>query len=401
MVKLNKTLVSGSLILLITFNIFNILNFVFQFSMARMLTIAQYGTLAALFSIIYIFDIFKESIQTIIVKYSSKESKLGKLNNIFKRSLKKALLISIVVFIIYLILSIPLSGIIKINYSLLALTGLALFLTLTLPIGRGIMLGRKMFKQLGLNMVVESTFKLALAILFVVIGWAVYGAIAATLIGASIALLFSFFSLREIRNTKEIKAKTQGIYKYSIPVFFIMIIIILFYSLDVIIAKMVFSPETAGYYALASILGKTIFWGTQPISRAMFPLSAEKSKKKEGHILFNALGMLLAMIAVALTLFYFFPEFILKIFSGKENIQEASKVLLYTGIAFGLQSLTNLVLLYKLSLGEVKGYLYFIAFIIIEIALLFYLSSSLIQFSLAYMVASAIFLIGSIIILRK
>jgi O-antigen/teichoic acid export membrane protein len=369
--------------------------------MARLLSVAEYGILATLFAMIYIFDVFKESIQTVITKYSSKEKNLKKLKDIFNRSTNKALIISTIVYILYLLFSLFLSPLLKIDYSLLALNGLLIFTSSLIPISRGIMLGRKKFKSLGFNMVTESTLKLVLAISFVLIGWKVYGAIAATFIGALVAFMFSFSSLKEIIHSKTQKAKTNGIYNYSIPVFFITTIIIVFYSLDVIIAKIVFSPELAGYYALASILGKTVFWGTQPISRAMFPMSAESKDKKDNHLFINALGMLLGLIVIALVLFYLFPDLILGVFSGKEDISQASSILFPVGLAFGMQSIANLILLNKLSLGKIKGYLYFSLFLIIEAVLLFKFSSSLLEFSMSYIFASLIFLLGSIILLRK
>jgi len=369
--------------------------------MARLLSVVEYGILSALFSIIYIFDVFKESIQTVITKYSSREGNPKKLKYIFSKSINLLILISFIAFLAFLFISIFLSPLLKINYLLLAMTGSAVFLSALLPVSRGLMLGKKKFKSLGFNLIIESTFKLVLALILVYFGFSVYGAILGTLIGAAIALLFSFGSLRDIIKSNAIKAKTKGVYSYSIPVFFITAIIIVFYSLDVIIAKMVFSPETAGYYAIASILGKTIFWGTQPISRAMFPLSAESKKKKSNNLFSNALFLTLGLIIIALIIFYLFPEFIIRLFSGKADVQNASSILVLVGVAFGIQSISNLILLYKLSKGNTNGYLYSGLFILVEALALFYFSSSLIQFSIAYIVVSLIFMFGSLIILRK
>src|SRR3989338_10228997 len=101
--KWNSAVIGGSLVLLITFNIFNFLNFAFQFSMARMLSAAEYGVLATLFAIIYIITIFSESIQTIITKYAAAEENSGKLKNLMKRTLHKSSLIALALFILYLL----------------------------------------------------------------------------------------------------------------------------------------------------------------------------------------------------------------------------------------------------------------------------------------------------------
>ena len=62
MVKINRNFALGGLVLLVTFNIFNIINFIFQFAMVRMLSVTDYGILASLFSIVYIFLVFNDSI---------------------------------------------------------------------------------------------------------------------------------------------------------------------------------------------------------------------------------------------------------------------------------------------------------------------------------------------------
>ena len=71
--KLNRGLIKGGITLLIAFGFYNLFNFLYQFSMARMLTVSDYGILAAIFSLIYILSAFTESIQIIITKYSSGE----------------------------------------------------------------------------------------------------------------------------------------------------------------------------------------------------------------------------------------------------------------------------------------------------------------------------------------
>ena len=56
--RVNRGVVKGSLILLIAFNVFNGLNFVFHFFMARMLSVSDYGILATLFTITYVLAVF-------------------------------------------------------------------------------------------------------------------------------------------------------------------------------------------------------------------------------------------------------------------------------------------------------------------------------------------------------
>lgn len=393
-------LIGGSLILLVTFNIFNLLNFIFQLSMARMLSLSDYGILAALFSIIYILAVFTESIQTIVTKYATIENDSGKLKNLFKRSLKKSVKFAIICFAGYAILSIFLSYVLKINYSLLALNGLMIITAFLIPIGRGILQGKKKFSSLGFVMVAEGIAKVILAIGFVWIGWRVYGAIAGTILSVVIAFLICFMPLKEILKSKEKNIQIDNVYSYSKPVFLVMLAVLLFYSIDVIIAKIVFSPEQAGAYAIASILAKTIFFGTQPISKAMFPLVAEQKKKDNSKkVLHSAVYILLACIISALIVFFFFSNQILFLFSGK-SILGLGTILFCIALSMGFVSLANLVLLYKLSLGKLSRAYYLFIFVIIEVILLFIFSQNLLVFSLALLTASTIFLWSTLVILK-
>jgi O-antigen/teichoic acid export membrane protein len=389
-ININKNLIKGSLILFISFNIFNALNFFYHFGMARMLTVIDYGILVTLFSIIYILAVFTESIQLVITKYSANEEDEGKLKNIIKRAFKKSFLVSIVLFVMYLGIAIPLSTLLKIDYVLIVLMGVMIFFVFLSPINRGIMQGRKRFTSLGLNVIIEGVIKISLGIWLVFLGWKVFGAIVATLIGAFVAFLFSFVSIRDLLFTKEKEAETRGIYGYTKPTFLVNMAILMFFSIDVLIVKIYFSETLAGTYAIASVLAKTIFLGTQPIARAMFPLSAG-NKKKSKNVFLNSFAIISIVVAVALAIFYFFPELIIKIFSGKVVI-ESARILFYLGVAIGILSLANLVLFYKLSQGEIKGTQYLLLVVIIEAILLSYFSKDLVQFSIAFITSAAAFL---------
>ncbi len=397
--RINRALLGGSLILLITFNLFNLLNFIFHFFMARMLSAVDYGILATLFSIIYLLGIFSESIQTVVVKYSASEKDSRKLKNFAMRSFRKLIKVSSFIFIAYIFASIPLSYLLDIPYLLLTSTGLIIFAAFMQPITRGMLQGRKMFSSLGFNMIAESFIKLGLSVLLVFLGWKVYGAMVATILASVIAFVLSIMALKKIMKSKEKRIDVPEIYSYTKPVLFVLFSILIFYSLDIIIAKMVFPAETAGFYAIASILAKTIFFGTQPISKALFPLSAE-NKKKGHNLLANSLGIILVCIVPALIAFYFFPGLLIRIFSGR-YILEAQNVIFYIAVAMSLLSITNLVLLYKLSLGKIKNYLIFLIFPIIQSLLLFFFSSNLVEFSIALITASAIFLWGAIFLLDR
>jgi len=399
--KLKGGIFGGSLVLMITINLYFALNYFFHFAMARMLPIAEYGVLVTLYSFIYFSGMFTESIQVILSKYSTHEKDPGKLKNVIMKTFKKASKFALLILIIFLIAGVVLSRLLDVEYGLIALTGVVVFVMFLLPINRGIMQGRKKFGVLGVNMILESGVKFLLAVGLVYIGWAVYGAMVATFIALAIAIIASFGSLKEIFKSKQKEADTKGIYGYTAPVFVATMAVIAFYSIDVIMVKIFFDAEITGAYAIASTLSKVIFFGTQPISKAMFPLASEsKSKKDSGKIMLSSVGMLSFCIAVSLAVIFFFPDLLIKIFSGR-SIPEITSLLIYPAIAVGLISFANLSLLHKLSKGGIKNYYLLLVFVLIEIVLMSVFNDSLLEFSIAYITASSIFLWGVVFLIKS
>ncbi len=397
---LNAKLIKGSFVLLVAFGLFNLLNFIYQFAMARLLSVAEYGILAALFAIIYIFAIFSDSIQIVIAKYTVNSEDKGQIRSLISKSLRKGRFLATIFFSIYLVLSIPLSVFFDISYMLLAMNGLIIYLIFCLPVSRGVLQGRKQFVALGTNLVVESMFKLIFGILFVIVGWKVYGAIGGFILGALISFLLSFISLKDIYKFSNGISKTKDIYEYARPTTFITAIIVLFYSVDVILAKIMFSPETAGAYAISSILGKIVLWLSVPIGKAMFPLSAENQTSQKNNTIFTTSIIILLLIVVSvLCVFYFFSDFIVTFFAGKP-VPEAAEILFYIGISFSIIAFANMILVYRLSLGPIKNYLYLFSCNFVQILLLLFLSENLKLFSFAFIVSSAILLISSIVFVK-
>ena len=120
---LQNGIVRGSLILLVTINIYFALNYFFHFAMARMLPVAEYGILVTLYAILYILGVFTESIQLVVSRYSTKEKDLGKIKNLVKKSIKKSVTFALYLFLIYLIIAIFLSNLLNIEYALLGYLG--------------------------------------------------------------------------------------------------------------------------------------------------------------------------------------------------------------------------------------------------------------------------------------
>ena len=400
--SLNKSIFKGSIVLLITFGIYNFLNFLYHLLMARSLSIEEYGTLSALLFFSYILIVpFVESMQTLIAKYSASETDDGKINNVLRRISRRIFRAATWIIILYLIALIPLYYFTRIPVALLLLNGMVIFGSLFVPITRGCLQGKKRFFSLGGNMIIESVTKVVVGIILVYLGFAVFGALIAFIAAIVLSLLFSIAAIKDILRKEQVFEGNRGIHGYTKQTLLIVSLIVIAYNFDILLAKILFNDTLAGYYAVSSVLSKAIFWGTQPISKAMFPLTSDKENAvKKRELLTNALLAVGVMSGIALVIFYFFSNIIIYIFSGRV-ISESIVILPYLGLGSAILAISNVILLYKLSIDRTRGYVYLIIPVVLGIALMIIYSTSLLSYSIAFIASSVLLLLASIVLLNR
>ena len=393
-------MIKSGIILFIMINLFNFLNYIFHFSMARLLGPVDYGTLAVLFSLIYLFNIPSEAVQNIVTKYTNKfvlKKEYEKIKSFLIKSLKRAVLISFLSFIAFIPVAFFLSSFLKIDFWLFIYTGILIFFIFSVPILRGLIQGRKKFFLLGTNMVFEGMIKVVLGILLVFLGFRVYGALTSVIMASLFAFFMIFLTSRDIFKAETKKYNFNGIYSYSFPYFVSIFSIVLIYSLDIVIAKRFFSPEMAGNYAVISMLGKMIFFGTFAISKAMFPLSSESyENNRDTFFLLKKSLIIVGLISSFVLIFYLFsPEFAIKILFGSKYTA-LSNILFFLGLSFTFLSLTNLLILYGLSINKIKKSSFFLlGFVFLEVVLLSIFNSSLQEFAIAFLAVNFSMLVFS------
>jgi O-antigen/teichoic acid export membrane protein len=402
-------LFKASFILLILLNIANVLNYLFHFVMGRMLGPVDYGTLAVLTSIIYIFSIPTSAIQTLVARHTARfnvNKEYGKIKGMLGLTLTEAGGLAIFLFIIFIILSYFFSDIIKIPLGLLCLTGLYIFGAVLSPIAVGILQGSKKFGVWGWNSILNSSVKIIVSIILVLAGFRVYGPMLGFFIGVIISFLFIFPYIPEILRARTISEKISIISKENISLLIAIFMITLMYSLDIIFAKIFFSAEIAGKYAVASMIGKMIFFGTSSISGAMFPISSERffkdSKEKTNKIINKTFFIISSLCLISIIALLIFPKLIISILFGKTYIDIYS-IMFYLGVAFSFLSLTNTLILYKLSVYEfrIRHALLLGLLLIIQIIVFFIFKNNLTSFSIAFMFSTILTFITSIILIWR
>jgi len=397
-----KEFFRGGLMLFIGYNIFNFLNFVFNFVVARTLGPVEYSVFAVAMSIILIFTFPMESIQTVICRLTTKfkvEKREYKIKQLLVKTLKRSIIFSLLFYSLFFIFSFLLEDLLSIKRNILFLTGAYFFGVFLIPITRGILHGKKKFTALSLTYALEGILNLALGTILIYLGFGVPGAIIGVVIGIIATFLFSFIFLKDIlylkvRRTKE-KIVTSGSFSGLITITSVVILL----SIDISLAKIFFTPEITGYYSAISYLSKIIFLGTWGISRAMFPFISEKHDKKEDHAgLFEKTFFVIFLISSFILLLYFlFHKQIMYLLYGIQYVN-ISPLLIYPAIAMVLLSLTNVFVLFNLSINKARRNYIVTLFIPLEILFVLFFHSTILEFCVALIITHMLLFFGTVII---
>jgi len=403
----NNELFRGSVILLILMNVGSFLNYLYQFVMARMLGPIDYGILAALASLSYIFAIPTTAIQTALTKNISKlnvKKDYNKMKGLFFYFLKRLFITAIILFLIFVLISIGLSFSLKINFWLLVLTGILIITSFIYPIATGSLLGLKKFSALGWNNVLMFGVKLILAIILVFAGFRVYGAILGAIFGVVIGFIFAIPFLKEIINSKKEYGDVRILGKDNTIIYISSMIFVFIFSIDVLLARLFFSEEVVGKYAVISMIGKMILFVTISVGNAMFPISSERHHAgiKTKSLIKKTSLIVFILCFLAILLIILFPESIIYILFGSQYV-EIANLLIYIGIGFCFIAFLNIFMLYKISIDEFKGIHvgFLFLFFIVQIVLLTIFNSSIERFSLAFMGSTIVTFIGTWIFTRN
>ncbi|MEX2007745.1 MAG: oligosaccharide flippase family protein [Candidatus Levyibacteriota bacterium] len=389
----------------------SLLNYLFNLTMGRFLSVADYGTFASLMSLFNIFSVFAIAIMMVFAKLSAtlvgqkKEKIVGSLVIAGKKWVG---LMALFICGLLAVFSYQISNFLHINsQSFIVLIVVALFFSFLTSVPQGVLQGLMKFGYLSFVNIFSSLIKLIFGILLVTIGLKTLGAIYAFFLSAIAAYLFSFLPLFKHLKVQILEDKfTLGslhskAYAYAIPVFLSNIGIISLISLDIILVKHYFSPTLAGQYAALSLMGRSIFYVVSPIASVLFPLIAQKKERKEqltGTLLLSIALIVLPSIVLSF-IYFFFPKMILGIFFPNSVYLSLApylgpfsifilfycmsyllnsfylsigktKVLYFTIVAAALESV--FIMFFHESIGQVIAGMIFVSFLLLFSLLIYY-----------------------------
>ncbi len=381
------SLIKHSGIMLIAMAITNIALLFFHIYMSRTLGPAGFGILASFLSICFIIELPISTIQTVVTKYVSNfkiHNQYGLIRLLFFRSLRKLLPYGGLGLIVFFLSSGYVSAFLKIpSRTPVIILGIVLFLLLIIPVPRGTLQGLQKFGYLGASLSIDATLRLLFGFSLVTLGMGINGALGGIALAIGVALLAAFVPLGSLfkqQRSTERKVNSSEIYAFFWPVSLALLFFAIMTNLDVIVVKHFFNPQTAGHYAVLSIVGRGFLSVALAVSMAMFPRVSELHELNQDSSLTlkQSLFICVFLFALGILICLLFPQFIILTLFGRKYLIISSLLGLF-GIAITPLALTNILINYYLARHSTNFLYLLFAGVVLYLTLLTLFHSSLRQ----------------------
>ena len=225
------------------------------------------------------------------------------------------------------------------------------------PLLSAMLEGLHRFTFFGFGTVTYSVIRFLGALVFVaLLGLGVNGAFLAIICSALVATTYGFWGLKDLFKV-EPKDLPPGLFgemgRYSLPVIISSAMIIILVNLDIVLVRHYNTPDEAGLYSVASVLGRVSFVLPATLLTVLFPTAAKAhaAGKEQRHILWVSFGLTALFGGGIALVFFIFPEQLISLLFGNRYL-EAAPLLQVISIAMALLASVNVIFSYQLARSE-------------------------------------------------
>lgn len=385
----------------------NFLNLLFQLLIAHKLSPTDFAAFNSLLSIFMLIYIPLGTLQLVVAKYCAEFNVLGqssKITFLISDFIKKSGILAMFFFITFWFASGHILNALKIyspasGYILTAVIALAC----VLPVLLGSIQGLEFFGRLSIALAIAGIFKLVMAFVFIALGYKIAGAMSALLISIAINIFIFYFFLRRFISFKAAKEDInyKEILGYVLPVGLSSFCYIALVNMDMILVKYFFTPQDAGVYSLAQMVGKIFLFLPAAISLVMFPKVSglNASNLDTTHTLNRSLFYAAVLCVIACLVYNLFPAFILKILTGKAFVDSVALGRLFS-LSMSLFALLFVLTTYFLSIKDLRFIKYLILSTVLQLVGIILFHKNLFQVQTVLSI-NAGFIIGILLFLTR
>jgi O-antigen/teichoic acid export membrane protein len=359
-------------------------NYVFLLAAGRILGSADYGSLAALLGFLAVILIPAGALQMAASREISRllaAGDVGGAERFAAATVRRAALATVPLVAIAFAVAVPLADLLNIHSTGVVLLAETTLLTaLVWPAALGVLQGYQRFHALAAMYVAPLALRVVVLAAVAAAGYRLGGAVLAASVGAVAGVGLAFLLVRGPlrRGAAGVRPDLRPFLRYLGPVAVGLIGIALLTHVDILVVKARFSGDTAGAYAAASAFARVGFFLPAIILAVLFPRTAARQARGEETADILGRSLLATLVFCAgLAVFYAATGVGLVTMTFGRDFAEGGRVLAPFALAIGLYSLANVLVGYHLSRGETR-YAWIVASgVVVQVAVLATLPSTL------------------------
>ncbi|MFB3813607.1 MAG: hypothetical protein ACE14L_05800 [Terriglobales bacterium] len=345
----HSQILGGSLVMLIGSTLVSAVNFAYNVAVARLLGPPGFGQAAAAVTLLMLMSAITLAFQLVCAKLIARTETPAARAAVYRLILRRAWMVGILLGSALLLLSENVASYLRLSSPHL-LTLLAAGAAFYIPLGvkRGGFQGVYAFSRLSANFILEALTKFTGAIVLVMLGYGVIGAVAA-IAGSVVLAYFLPATPRELRAASQPASTAIFSEAFQAIVFFVGQVTI--NNIDILLVKHFFAAADAGFYAAIALVGRVVYMLSWSVVSAMFPISAAGNKERENASVLVVPLIIVVAITVAFTVgLGLFPDFALRTIFGSGFVGYGFEALLMLyAAATGVYSLAVVLLAYEMS----------------------------------------------------
>ena len=275
-----------------------------------------------------------------------------KLRALFSRVMKIAIPGATAVLVIALAFSVPIEHLLDVESLSVVVAGLSALGFLILgAILYGFLQGAQRFGPLAANYTINGLARPVLVVPVLMAGLGATGALAVNALAAAGSVALALWSLRDLWRGPKTTVKAPRLPQREVVI--LLIGSLAFASLtniDIVLANYYLSPDDAGVYSAAALVGKFVLFLPVGIVTVLLPKASARAAvgATSERILMLSAGVTLAMTLVATGVLALVPESLLVWAFGAE-FRDATALLPYFGLAMTAAALVNVYLFVYLA----------------------------------------------------
>jgi O-antigen/teichoic acid export membrane protein len=400
-----KKFLRNNLIVFALINSGSALNYLFQIVLGRSLSPDQYGSFNSLLSTSALITAPITIVHLVFSRFITRLESHGQqqIKTLLIKSIKP-LLGMISSIIIIGIFAIPLfKSFLHIETTLpIMLMLFAACFSILQQVLAAVCEGMHRFFALGIVSGGCAFMRFIFGVLFLVVfNWGIEGGLIAVAFAAITTIIYGMWELRDVLSSQA-KGLPSDFFpemvRYSIPSFLMITMVVVMCNIDIVLVRHYCSPDQAGYYATAAIMGRIAFFLPSSLLLVLFPSvsKANASGDKDEHYFWINLGLTTILAGSVFLVLFFAGESIVQFVYGNEYYL-AIPILKIVTAAMGLLAISHVIFSYSLARSEFSFLWPLVGGVITMLSLVFFYHETAETIAWILLLSIAIIFLGTIL----